>query len=342
MKPIYSIALWLLPGLAASSALAETPDLSGFAAVETRLFSRRPAFVGQETEPQISWVLNPELRYRTADRAHQLSLMPYLRLDGTDDKRTHADVREAYWRYAGNGWQVLAGANIVFWGVTEFRHLVDVINQTDGVEDIDEEDKLGQPMLQFNLQGDLGELQLFLLPTFRVNETGTALIPTYELIHQAGTDIQLTHNAWLWKFEGIFREGHGDAFGALVSGFEYTRYQLLGTAADLGLLMEFHLDERDADAPPTLFDNDLFLGSRLALNDIQDASLLAGAVVDSSNQSTSLFVEAQRRFGDQWVAEVQGRFLTHVDANDPAAAAVARSGFSARNDTLFCSRSDRA
>ena len=44
--------------------------------------------------------------------------------------------------------RLLVGAAKVFWGTAESRHLVDIINQTDAVEDIDEEDKLGQPMVK--------------------------------------------------------------------------------------------------------------------------------------------------------------------------------------------------
>jgi hypothetical protein len=55
----------------------------------------------------------------------------------------------------------------VFWGVTESRHLVDVINQTDLVENVDAEDKLGQPMLKFALERDWGNLDFFWLPYFR-------------------------------------------------------------------------------------------------------------------------------------------------------------------------------
>ena len=55
----------------------------------------------------------------------------------------------------------------MFWGVTESVHLVDIINQTDAVEDIDGEDKLGQPMIHYNVEGNLGALGLFVLPGFR-------------------------------------------------------------------------------------------------------------------------------------------------------------------------------
>ena len=46
-------------------------------------------------------------------------------------------------------------------------HLVDIVNQTDGVEDIDGEDKLGQPMVNFTLERGWGALDLFLMPFFR-------------------------------------------------------------------------------------------------------------------------------------------------------------------------------
>ncbi|MDQ3774277.1 MAG: hypothetical protein M3461_07895 [Pseudomonadota bacterium] len=55
----------------------------------------------------------------------------------------------------------------MFWGVAESRHLVNIINQDDRVEDIDEEDKLCQPMVNLNLSQDWGNLSLFILPGFR-------------------------------------------------------------------------------------------------------------------------------------------------------------------------------
>jgi hypothetical protein len=55
----------------------------------------------------------------------------------------------------------------VFWGVTEFHHLIDIINQTDLVENIDTEDRLGQPMLQFSLVRDWGILDMYAMPYFR-------------------------------------------------------------------------------------------------------------------------------------------------------------------------------
>ncbi|NIP75689.1 MAG: hypothetical protein GTN90_06820, partial [Xanthomonadales bacterium] len=87
--------------------------------------------------------------------------------DATQSGRSHADLREANWLRIGDGWDLVAGIDKVFWGVTESRHLVDIVNQDDRVEDIDGEDKLGQPMLNLNLLRDWGTVSLFVLPGFR-------------------------------------------------------------------------------------------------------------------------------------------------------------------------------
>ena len=59
------------------------------------------------------------------------------------------------------------GLDTVFWGKTEAAHLVDIINQTDTLEDLDHEDNLGQPMIRVGRQFDFGAVQAFYLPYFR-------------------------------------------------------------------------------------------------------------------------------------------------------------------------------
>ena len=114
-----------------------------------------------------SVAVSAEWVWLSDDRAHQLALEPLLRWDQRDAERNLIDLRQAYWQYAGDGYDVKAGIDIVFWGVTESQHLVDVINQTDLVASIDGEAKLGQPMLNWNIYGDGGTLALYLLPYFR-------------------------------------------------------------------------------------------------------------------------------------------------------------------------------
>lgn len=143
-------------------------ELSGFVAFETRYFPNRAGFPEQgSAEISASVVAEPELTYEWNRRKDRLTFVPFARFDADDDRRTHADIREANWLHVGRGWDLVIGFERVFWGVTESRHLVDIVNQFDGVEDIDDEDKLGQPMVNLQLQEDWGSIAAFVLPGFR-------------------------------------------------------------------------------------------------------------------------------------------------------------------------------
>lgn len=100
----------------------------------------------------------------------RVAVTAFARADFSDDERSHLDLREAYWWKQHQSFETYLGLRKVFWGVTESVHLVDVVNQTDTLENIDGEDKLGQPMLQFVKAGDLGTLQAFWMPWFRERE----------------------------------------------------------------------------------------------------------------------------------------------------------------------------
>lgn len=362
-------------------------SFNGAVAGEARYFLYAPQYPGQLAHWQPSLTLEPDLRWQSDDGKHQLVLLPFARFDGQDEARTHGDVREGYYRYVSDhDWSLLIGAAKVFWGTAESRHLVDIINQTDAVEDVDEEDKLGQPMVKFSLLKEWGQIDLFVLPGFRTRNfpgtdgrlrfatpvdedaaifergarrgsvdyaarysnffgswdvglsifhgssraprfalapEGDRLLPIYDVITQGGLDVQYTSGAWLFKGEAIIRGGQGDAFFASVAGFEYTIYQIFGRAWDLGVLAEYLYDDRDqgfviepfgvaSAAPPTPFQNDVFAGARLGLNDIQDTALLAGVSIDAEDQSLSMFVEAERRLGENWTAEFESRLFFNV------------------------------
>jgi len=93
------------------------------------------------------------------------TFVPYVLLDQQDSARTHADIREALWIHVGNNWEIHTGITRVFWGKTEFNHVVDVINQTDLVAGDDE--KLGQPLVNLSLVNDWGIFDFYWLLGFR-------------------------------------------------------------------------------------------------------------------------------------------------------------------------------
>ena len=145
---------------------------------------------------------------------------------------------------------------------------------------------------------------------------GDFLIPVYEQMTQVGVDLQYTRNAWLWKLEAIARDAQSDNSVAVVGGFEYTFFGVRDSAADVGLLLELLHDDRNAVAPPTSFDNDVFMGARLALNDANDTSVLAGVAVDVDTTETFLNIEAERRIGDSLSLEARLRAFMNADPGD--------------------------
>lgn len=358
---------------------AQGGDLAGFAAFEPRYFFDKPSYQQNPKQGQSpSAVVSPEFRYVWGEGSDRITVIPFYRYDADDENRTHWDVREANWQHFSGPWTWLVGVGKVFWGVAESRHLVDVVNQTDLVEDIDQEEKLGQPMIHVEHWSESGSLGLFLLPGFRertfpandarlrgqlpianhniVYESGAGdqrvdaalrwrtsidnwdiglsgfygtgreprLVPKvsesgnleltqhYDVISQVGADVQYTEGAWLWKFEVIGRAGQGDDFGAMVGGAEYTFYGVRGSNADVGLLVEYLYDARDKTAPPTSLDDDIFLGLRLTLNDLDDSNILAGAIVDPDDGETVALIEAQRRLGERWTLELELRMLMNI------------------------------
>lgn len=373
------LAAFLALALGATGPVAAQTDLSGSVALDFRAFTEAPAFAAQPRQDNYA---SGRAEFRFAHDLpggrDRLVLSPFLRFGSASEGRNHADLREAYWLHRGEGWSLTAGIDKVFWGVTESRHLVDIVNQSDGLEDIDGEDKLGQPMVALSFSGNLGTLDLYALPWFRPLEmpafparlggpapllsptydpgagpgrvdvaarwsktfgdvdlalswfngksrepllvpvTG-GIAPHYDLIEQAGLEVQYTAGDWLWKLEAIGRTGQGPAFWAATAGFERTLYGIGGSGADLGLIAEYSHDGRDpALAPPTIYDNDLFVGARLALNDLGDTSVLGGALVDLNTDARVYLVEARRRLGENWRLSLDGRLFVGTPPGDPA------------------------
>ncbi|MBI3773563.1 MAG: SPOR domain-containing protein [Gammaproteobacteria bacterium] len=145
---------------------AFTKRLTGFIALEGRAFTE-DALDTQQQNGSATLVLQPEFYLGWNDNRSSITFVPFVRGGDKDDERNHADIRELTWLSAHDEWELRLGIGKVFWGVTESQHLVDVINQSDVVENPDQEDKLGQPMINLAFNKDWGRLDLFALPGFR-------------------------------------------------------------------------------------------------------------------------------------------------------------------------------
>ena len=151
--------------LFSSAENGNTTELTGSATLEGRLFPHSPAYQNQKDQNG-SLALVAEL-YQGFPSGSSAIISPFVRFDSSDPQRTHFDFRELNFFYLGESWELTTGISRVYWGATEFVHLVDIINQADLVESLDGEDKLGQPMLHLAVIRDWGVVEGFLLPYFR-------------------------------------------------------------------------------------------------------------------------------------------------------------------------------
>lgn len=395
MQGLRSIRVWLFSMCCLSAlSIPVHADLSGQLVGELRYFPEAASFSSQE---ELYSSVSAEFEYRTSlfnNPDLNLTFTPFVRYDQHDDERTHVDIRELMVYYASGDWEWRAGIGKVFWGVTESQHLVDVINQTDFIEDLDTEDKLGQPMINITWLQNWGALNFYILPYFRertfpgvngrlrpplvidtdspefltttvigfapaqyeseiedghvdgairwsgtvadywdyglyyfngtarepellpqLGDNGTVLVPRYNQMHQVGLDLQATLDSWLLKLEVIARSTAAQDHQALVGGFEYTFFDI-GAGMDIGALLEYHHDTRGLGTN-AIFQNDLFAGIRLGLNDEQSTEFLAGGYLDLDNDSVFFRLEGSRRFGSSFKASLNAQLFNISEPTDP-------------------------
>lgn len=142
-----------------------------------------------------------------------------------------------------------------------------------------------------------------------------SLRPIYDIINQSGIDIQGTFDAWLWKLEAIYHDGKEESYFASAAGLEYTFFDVSGSGIDIGLVCEYLYNDAQEFIVST--DDDLSLGVRLTLNDINSTDFLAAVVEDMDNQSRYFFLEASRRIGDAFKLSVEARGVDNVADDDP-------------------------
>ena len=144
-----------------SSALELKGNLSG----QFRYFPSSQLFDDQERNAASS---SFEIEgYHELSDDLSFTFTPFFRYDSADHERTHGDIRKLYMLWVRDRFELGVGVYKVYWGVTEVVHLVDIINQTDAIEALDGEEKLGQPMVSLSLPSKFGILDIFLLPFFR-------------------------------------------------------------------------------------------------------------------------------------------------------------------------------
>ena len=159
----------LLAAAASADTGKITAELSGRIAVEGRWFPNEAAHQGQR-DGSLGFTAEPTL-YVEHEDGGSITLTPHYRYDSADPDRTNADLREAYlllFGELGDGeWEARLGVDRVFWGVTEFHHLVNIVNQVDLTDHPNEESRMGQLMAHLTWSADWGVLEFFAMPLHR-------------------------------------------------------------------------------------------------------------------------------------------------------------------------------
>ncbi len=439
------------------TAFASEGEFDLTVSTEARYFFSEPLTTRQDSDQtNLSISVEPEYFVETEDRNNSFTFSGFYRFDEMDDERTHGDIGELYYHYISRSYELRTGIRQVFWGKTESVHLVDIINQTDGVENFDGEDKLGQPMINLAWITDIGTVDFFVLPYFRERTfpgdkgrpaaflpvrdenpiyededeerhidgairyansfgawdlglsyfTGTSreprllfgfddiaiegspppncvlsttplagpllngllpvvapncedfvnirlvnphLVPAYDQIDQIGLELQYLAEGWFMKLEAIHVSSDVQTFTSAAAGFEYTWGSIFQSPLDLSLVAEYLYDDRgalDPNSPQGLairkfaagepftvseaqslgnlepqsfspFQDDVFIATRWALNDVQSTELLAGIIVDIDSEAMIGSIEASRRLGENWKLSVEARTFTDIPVTDP-------------------------
>lgn len=167
LPTILTVVLWVLvsvfPTAAYPAGFTDEVDISGRLLTEAWLYPKSAAYPDQRS--YAGGLALETTFYVENEEGTSITVTPFLRYDAGDPDRTYGDFREAYllmYGDIGDGeWELPLGIDRVFWGVTELRSLVDIINQTDVIEHPNEKIKMGQPMAHLTWSGDWGGAGIF-------------------------------------------------------------------------------------------------------------------------------------------------------------------------------------
>ena len=131
--------------------------------------------------------------------------------------------------------------------------------------------------------------------------TSGKFVPKYSEITQLGLDLQATREDTLYKSEVVYRENEYDYNGNiedytnLILGFEHTNYGIYEKNWDLANIVEYSYDTRSSNSHHG-YQNDLFLGVRLVLNDIEDTQYFVSLQNDLDKNTRALTFNYESRF----------------------------------------------
>ena len=349
----------------------------------TRLFHKDTSYQSQKNTYAIE--LSSELFVEPNQNTNFL-LVPNYRYDHFDKERSLFDISQGYILYFNKRSELKIGKEKIFWGVTELKNLVDIVNSPDNASG-EEKSKLGQTLISYSyIDNNFGFIDLIYMPEFHkpsqvgkkgrlrlnlptedyntVYEGGagektpswaakwqnsfgntdisfqlfrgtsrdTSTIPKiengqvkyfagYERVSQFGSFIQKVSGPFIYKFEGIKRNGQKNSlykrqnYYSYITGLEYIKTRLYQKMWDLNLFLEYSNDDRGSSSTD-IFQNDLFLGSRISLNDVDGTEITQTLSLDMDGNGNIGSIEISSRLRETLRITADYRFYWSLKKAD--------------------------
>ena len=136
-----------------------------------------------------------------------------------------------------------------------------------------------------------------------VEGTELKYFASFERITQLGFFFQKVHGPLIFKFEGIKRNGQKNSkyerenYQSYITGLEYVFTRVFNKVWDLNFFTEYSNDDRGSYSTD-IFQNDLFIGSRINLNDVEGTEITQALTIDLDGNGNTGSIEISTRLKD--------------------------------------------
>jgi hypothetical protein len=165
----------------------------GSVSVESRAFD--PDNSEETDDFGVALVTRLEIKYRPGGGRLNLVLRGLARFDAIDSTRNIGTLEDAYLAYAVGRLTLRVGSQIVNWTTTEAFHPADTINSRNFDSDLDNLEKLGEPMVELQLRILQGSLAVFYMP-MRIDPN---VLPAESRLSFVPSGVQLGDPLWLGR-----------------------------------------------------------------------------------------------------------------------------------------------
>ena len=118
--------------------------------------------IGQTEDAAFSGAGRLEIKGRQDAFEERLRL--FVRADSFDSDRNRFNAEEAYFGWREGGLKIRLGAQILNWSATEAFHPADIVNSRNFDSNVENAEKLGEPMLMVERKLPIGRLSTYIMP----------------------------------------------------------------------------------------------------------------------------------------------------------------------------------